>query len=133
MLERAYSEESLWAFVCDPDACFLVAEEARAVIGFLHYTPGELHRLYVEPDRIGTGAGHALIAELERRLEPGTEYVALVRDGNERAVAFYRRHGFEPGGHADGFRRFAESLGVELGGGPQRDVLMRRRVRRLRS
>lgn len=141
VLARTYSSGALTGAIgrCarDPRAHFLVAEEGDGhVIGYLHYGPGssgpELHRLYVEPDRIREGIGSRLLAELNRRLASGTEYVALVREGNLRAVRFYERLGFEHAGLVDGFASFLERSGlpdaaVERRGG---DMLMRYRVSR---
>lgn len=133
VLERTYDPARLEEAIADPDAVFLVAEEGGALAGFLHYVPGELNRLYVEPERVGAGIGHVLLIELERRLAPGTEYVALVREGNERAIAFYARHGFEEGERVDGFGHFAKAWGLELPAGTGRDLLMRRRLGDVRS
>lgn len=61
---------------------------------------GELYALYAAPDRIGEGIGHALIAEIERRLVADGHRSAMlwVLEGNARASAFYEAHGW----HADG-------------------------------
>lgn len=133
VLERTYDPALLARAIADPASQFLVAEDGDTVVGYLHYADGELHRLYVEPARIGTGAGRMLLDELERRLPPGTEYVALVRGGNERAVAFYLRRGFEAAERVDGFRRYAEAWDLELPAGERADLLMRRRLPGVRS
>lgn len=133
VLERTYDVALLADAISAPESQFLVAEDEGTVVGYLHYADGELHRLYVEPGRIGTGAGRMLLEELERRLPPGTEYVALVRGGNERAIAFYLRQGFEAAERVDGFGRFAESWGLELSAGGEADLLMRRRLPGVRS
>lgn len=133
VLDRTYDAELLAEAIAAPGSVFLVAEDDGEVIGYLHYADGELNRLYVEPERIGTGAGRLLLAELERRLEPGTEYVALVRAGNHRAVSFYLRNGFETARHVDGFARFAEAWGLDLPDSGSHDLLMRRRLPGVRS
>jgi ribosomal protein S18 acetylase RimI-like enzyme len=54
-----------------------------------------LDNLHVDPAQRGGGIGTKLLAELARRLVASGE-TALhlwVLDGNDRAVAFYRRHG----------------------------------------
>lgn len=135
VLERMYAPERVGEAIADPAGCFLVAEQEGVVVGYLHYVEGELKRLYVEPERIGAGIGRALLVELERRLPPGTEYVALVREGNERATGFYLRQGFEDAGRVDGLGRFLEGAGLEPPTGTERarDVLMRRRLGHVRS
>jgi GNAT superfamily N-acetyltransferase len=83
----------------DPRARFLVAERDGAVIGFLDYDERgpepELHRLYVDADARGGGAGGALIDSLHEWLEPGHGYVLGVVEGNDAAQRFYLRHGLE--------------------------------------
>ena len=134
VLEHTYAARSVARHIAECAGHFLVAEEGGKVVGFLHYEPGELHRLYLDPGRIGSGLGRALVEELNRRLEPGTEYVALVRAGNDRAEGFYEHLGFELAERVDGFERFAAGHGVSPGAardagaeGPL-DLLMRFRV-----
>lgn len=82
-----------------PDAHFLVAERDGEVVAFAQYGVGqrgpELFRIYADPAHFGSGVGHALITELERRLA-GTvhSYILDVHSRNERGRAFYERHGF---------------------------------------
>jgi ribosomal protein S18 acetylase RimI-like enzyme len=80
-----------------PGAEFLVAEHSQQVVGFLHYDcfgpEPELHRLYLDSDFRSGGVGSRLIEELHSRLPPGSEYMLLVLEGNDRAVRFYKRHG----------------------------------------
>ena len=58
---------------------------------FLHYGGDEVRRLYVEPVLQGQGIGAALLEYAIRELHV-TRLWALEK--NERAIAFYRRHGF---------------------------------------
>lgn len=51
-------------------------------------------KLYVHPDHQGLGIGRRLLAEVEAMVE-GEELWLEVVDGNHRAFAFYRAHGFE--------------------------------------
>jgi len=65
---------------------------------------GEINMLYVRPDRIGTGLGHALFAGAERAL-CGQGYTTLGLDvfsANAPAIAFYVAHGYRRvGGKVD--------------------------------
>ena len=57
---------------------------------------GELHAIYVEPERIGTGLGRALLARAEERLD-ATDHPAATLwtlTPNTQARAFYERHGW---------------------------------------
>ena len=61
------------------------------VKGFIRVNGTEIEKLFVEPAFIGQGIGgrlieHALINTQAKRL--------LVLEKNERAIRFYRRHGF---------------------------------------
>lgn len=51
-------------------------------------------KLYVRPDHHGTGTGSLLLAAVEDLVE-GLELWVEVVEGNHRAEAFYRAHGFE--------------------------------------
>lgn len=61
---------------------------------------GEVYAIYVEPDRIGTGAGRALMDAAVRWLgEHGLDPIQLwVLEQNLLARAFYQRYGFRPDG-----------------------------------
>lgn len=62
----------------------------------------ELSKIYVHPDHLGTGtAGRLLdVATTEaRRLAPGRPFWLGTNGDNQRAQAFYRRHGFAVVGH----------------------------------
>jgi ribosomal protein S18 acetylase RimI-like enzyme len=81
-----------------------------AVVGFLHVGPsrdegasddiGELHSIYVDPAHWAMGLGSALHdAGLAALLAGGHESATLwVLDTNQRARAFYERHGWSPDG-----------------------------------
>lgn len=51
-------------------------------------------KLYVMPERQGSGAGHALMTRLLDEAPRGSDVLLEYTDGNTRAAAFYRRHGF---------------------------------------
>lgn len=98
-----------------------VIEDAGAVVGFARTGPcpdtdapagsGEVHGLYVDPVRIGTGLGRVLfahaVADLARR---HASVVVWHFAGNDRAARFYDRAGFLP----DGARRRSELGADEL-------------------
>jgi [ribosomal protein S5]-alanine N-acetyltransferase len=95
---------------------FLVAERDGNVVAFAHYAVGprgpQLFRIYADPAHYGTGAGHALLTELEHRLRGRVDsYVLDVHSRNARGRAFYDRHGF---------------VIVDGGGTPDCDLTLRR-------
>lgn len=89
----------------------------------------ELISMWVRPDARGRGVGDALIEAVEawaRRTGAATVRLA-VAEGNDRAEALYRRHGYRRTGEVDhmpdGVRReyvLAKALDREPGGGPVR-------------
>lgn len=78
----------------------------------------ELHRIYVQRDYIGTGIAHPLIsAVLDLAQTHGASHTWLgVWENNPRAIAFYRKYGFDVVG---------EQV-FTLGTDPQRDLVMAR-------
>ena len=95
-----------------------VVESKGRVDGFLHYDElgpePELHRLYLRPDAIGTGAGSALMRGLHDRLPAGQQYVLMVAASNTRAIAFYRHHGLAVRESVDGVEYYRTHMGVEI-------------------
>lgn len=92
-------------------AGYVVTDDSDAVAGFCwfgDYRPdddlpapgtgwGEIYAIYVDPDRMGTGAGAALMTAVLADLAPRP--VALwVLEGNAAARGFYERFGFVPDG-----------------------------------
>jgi GNAT superfamily N-acetyltransferase len=88
----------------------LVAELDGAITGFASVGPsrdddaarstGELWGIYVDPAHWGTGVGHALHeAALQELRDAGATRATLwVLQGNQRAAAFYERHGWTADG-----------------------------------
>ncbi|WP_410535794.1 GNAT family N-acetyltransferase [Streptomyces sp. KL2] len=73
---------------------------------------GELYALYVEPERIGSGLGRALLAEVVRRAEARRmrRLRLWVVEGNARARRFYEAAGFAP----DGVRSLSDAGGTPV-------------------
>ena len=94
---------------------FMLAVRDDAVLGFCHFsaapnnadrperaTPGgemvgRLHSLYIDPDALGQGIGHALMSHaLSTFAVWGCKRAYLwVLEGNSRAVSFYERQGWQ--------------------------------------
>ena len=94
---------------------FMLAVRNDAVLGFCHFsaapnnadrperaTPGgemvgRLHSLYIDPDALGQGIGHALMSHaLSTFTAWGCERAHLwVLEGNSRAISFYERQGWQ--------------------------------------
>ncbi|WP_300345050.1 GNAT family N-acetyltransferase [Nesterenkonia sp.] len=82
----------------------VVAERDSRIIGFGAFgkardddapTRHELWRLYVLAESYGTGLAHRLLDALD----PGrTPSYLWVMEANQRAIAFYRKHGYRPDG-----------------------------------
>ena len=94
---------------------FMLAVRDDAVLGFCHFSAapnnadrperavlgrvmiGRIHSLYVGPDALGQGIGHALMSQaLSTFAVWGCERAYLwVLEGNSRAVSFYERQGWQ--------------------------------------
>ncbi|MFO1310774.1 MAG: GNAT family N-acetyltransferase [Burkholderiales bacterium] len=125
---RTYGEAIQAAEIDRNDMITLVAEEAGRLLGYAQMRwgeapgcvatriPGEIRRLYVRKEAIGTGLAHALMrACLDEMARRGFDSAWLgVWENNPRAIAFYRKFGFAPvGEHV-----------FPVGNDPQRDVIM---------
>ena len=104
----------------------LMAMEAEKAVGCViygrgrdesHADWGEIVALYLLPEAIGKGIGHALLNHaLEELHADGYVRVYLWSiDGNLQAEEFYRRHGFTPDGAQVAYR---------LGSSEVRDIRM---------
>ena len=86
-----------------PGSEFLVADDGKRIGGMAYAqrrnTRPEtviLHQLYVHPDCHRQGIGRDIFAEIESCF-PGADLMELeVEPKNEKAIAFYLAHGFEP-------------------------------------
>jgi GNAT superfamily N-acetyltransferase len=90
----------------DERTTVLVADDVAGFIAFEHDTR-EIRALYVDPARFRTGVGTALLNAAHERLEGDSALWVL--EGNDGAMAFYRRHGYE----ADGARALHEPSRVD--------------------
>ena len=109
---------------------FMLAVRDDAVLGFCHFsaapnnadrperaTPGgemvgRIHSLYVGPDALGQGIGHALMSQaLSTYTAWGCERANLwVLEGNSRAISFYERQGWQLTGDTKVDRSFGPEL-----------------------
>ncbi len=87
-----------WRSELVPSAAIVIAEAAGEMIGFVTVDPRTLYldQLVVAPQRWGSGAGAALIAEAKRLSPAGLDLD--VNTDNARAIRFYGREGFVVGG-----------------------------------
>lgn len=89
-----------------------VAVVDGVVVGFVAFTTDELAWLYVHPDVHGQGIGSALIrAALS---ETQASMSAEILDGNDAAIAVYRKAGFAFVGKEQGRMPGNESFGVSV-------------------
>jgi putative acetyltransferase len=84
-----------WRNELVPKSMVVLAERDGVLIGFVTIEPatGYLDQIVVAPEAWGTGIAEALLAEA-KRLAP-SRIDLLVNTDNDRAVRFYRKHGFE--------------------------------------
>jgi ribosomal protein S18 acetylase RimI-like enzyme len=80
--------------------------------------PVEIQRFYVDASHHGAGLAHHLMAQVVARAEAAASTVLWlgVWERNPRAMAFYRKWGFDV---------VAEQI-FTVGNDPQRDLIMRR-------
>lgn len=107
-----------------PGTYNLVAVSDGRPVGMASGVPGddgvpELRSVWVSPRARGQGLGDRLIGAVEawaRRSGASALRLAVI-DGNEPAIALYRRHGFLDAGHRDGQRVMVKPLGFRSGPG----------------
>lgn len=118
-IERSLAGESTDAYGPVPHR-LVVAELDGRIVGWASFgggrdagsdDQGEIAGLYAHPDVWSRGVGRALIRHVEDALRgEGREQGYLwVLDGNERAIGFYRAHGWE----VDGREKFGEGGSVD--------------------
>ena len=82
----------------NPENTFLVALRDDQVVGHCYAYPKQgtyIERLHVEPDLKGGGIGRAMLDHVEAQHQSGSRIWLEVLKGNDNAVAFYERTGFE--------------------------------------
>lgn len=90
------------AEIADPDGVSAVAEFGGRIVGHAGgrlRTDGTLYidRLHVAPEGQGTGLATRLLDAMIDQVRPRVRSIELlVLNGNARAMAFYRKNGFEP-------------------------------------
>jgi ribosomal protein S18 acetylase RimI-like enzyme len=131
-MSQNFTLQKFLAQLADPRATFLIAEiegtpaafaklydgEVPGCVGGI--APVEIERFYVDRQFHGKGVAQTLMqACLDRARQSGHGTVYLgVWDNNHRAIAFYRKYGFDVvGSHA-----------FQLGDETQNDLLMERRL-----
>jgi ribosomal protein S18 acetylase RimI-like enzyme len=125
---RNFRPEIQHGEISDPQWITILAEDDGGLVGFAQLRresttigipvarPAELHRLYVVRERHGRGVAHDLMrAVIAAAAREGADCVWLgVWEGNPRAIAFYRKHGF----------RTAGEKAFTVGRDRQRDLVM---------
>jgi ribosomal protein S18 acetylase RimI-like enzyme len=112
-MSGAFTEEQLSSELADPLATFLIAEIGRTPVGYVKLLTGdapdcvkdhvdkappiEIVRFYVDRKFHGGGAAHVLMqACFDHAKQSGLRTIFLgVWEHNPRAIAFYRKWGFE--------------------------------------
>lgn len=129
-LAKSFSPEKQAAEMAEPGTVFLIAEEGGKPVGYTRLRerivpecvggqhPVEIVRLYSVKEMIGRGVGAALMEScVSEAASRGCDIIWLdVWEKNPRAIAFYRKWGFEKVGEQ----------GFQLGDDLQTDWLMAR-------
>jgi diamine N-acetyltransferase len=132
-MSQNFTMQKISAQLDDPRAVFLIAEVEATPVAFAKlydgevpdcvrgFAPVEIERFYVDQQFHGKGVAHTLMQacfDRARQSGHGTIYLG-VWENNRRAIAFYRKCGFDVvGSHA-----------FQLGDETQKDFLMERRLR----
>ncbi len=108
-MSKAFTLRQFSAELADPHATFLIAEVEAIPVAFAKLYDGEvpdwvggsaaieIERFYVDQQFHGKGIAHTLMqACLDYAIQSGHRTIVLgVWEHNPRAIAFYRKHGFE--------------------------------------
>lgn len=114
-LESHYGPNIQREEIFDPAIPTLLAEDEGVLVGFVQIrlgsnhpsvssdVPAELWRIYIEPERMGSGLAQALLkaARVLARSHGATALWLSVWQKNPRAIAFYRKEGFQIVGEKD--------------------------------
>lgn len=106
---QAFAPDTIAGLLAQPDVSLMVAEADGHLVGFAQLklnaphpmieTPGvaELQRLYIQERFTGLGIGYQLLQAAEQRAAAGGAALlwATVWVGNERALGFYPRRGYD--------------------------------------
>jgi ribosomal protein S18 acetylase RimI-like enzyme len=131
-MSQNFTLQKFSAQLADPRATFLIAEIEATPVAFAKlydgevpdcvggFAPVEIERFYVDSQFHGMGVAQTLMQacfDRARQSGRGTVYLG-VWDNNHRAIAFYRKCGFDVvGSHA-----------FQLGDETQNDLIMERRL-----
>jgi diamine N-acetyltransferase len=114
--------------LANPDATLLIAETAGQIAGYVMLVRNSRHplikaepvlevrKVYVSPDHHGAGVAHALMESAADSFASAAAVWLSVYSGNARAIAFYKKCGFE----IVGTHHFL------VGTDPQKDFVMQR-------
>jgi diamine N-acetyltransferase len=129
-MNEVFTRESLIKEVEEEDGIFLLAFINDEAVGYVRMREKnsenimadvnaiEIARIYATQESVGKGVGKALMEHcIKIALEQKRDVIWLgVWEKNERAIAFYNKHGFE---------KFGEHVFL-LGSDPQTDWLMKK-------
>ncbi len=98
MLGDIYALESLEQEMAEGHV-FWIARHGNEDAAFVSsYKAGDviwIKKLYVLPEKQGSGLGRALIATATAHFAPARALSLNVNNGNAKAIAFYKKYGFE--------------------------------------
>ena len=104
MMDMMYSTQSLTRQMTEDNHHYLLAQDAEEYVGYLSYENNyknsgltKVHKIYIHPDAQGKGIGRFFIENASQiAKEKNDKALSLnVNKYNDRAIAFYRKMGFE--------------------------------------